>query len=68
MLHERQKTGCFSGLPGGMQYKIFLLVDQGKNFRQIEALERWNTVMIVAFHRPSGVEKTFQAFDPSVIA
>jgi hypothetical protein len=66
ILHERQKTGSLSGLPGRMKHKIFFLVNQGKNFGKIEPLQRRNTVMFFAFNRPCGIEKTFHEFDPFI--
>jgi hypothetical protein len=49
-----------------MKHKIFFLVNQGKNFGKIEPLQWWNTVMIFAFYRPCGIEKTFHEFDPFI--
>jgi hypothetical protein len=49
-----------------MKHKIFFLVNQGKNFGKIESLQRRDTVMIFAFHRPCGIKKTFHEFDPFI--
>ena len=52
-------TGCFSRLPGRMEDKVFLLIDELQYLLEVDPFQRRETIVVITVHRPFCVEKSF---------